>query len=102
MGRELPPRWLVVVGLAVLVATAVAVAVDFFFPRKLSAAETERELHVYTTYKSIVCKREAGRLWRGWDYACVGRSGRVCDGFDVEVSAKEVVDLSFPGRCLRR
>lgn len=102
MGRELPSRWLFVVALTVLAAAAVVVAVDLFFPRKLSAAGTERALRNYTTYKSINCKREAGRLWRGWDYGCTGRSGRECDVFDVEVSTKDVVDLSFPGSCLRR
>jgi len=102
MGRELPPRWLFSVALVVLAVVAVVVAVDFVFPHKLSAAETERELHDYTTYKSISCKREAGRRWAGWDYACIGRSDRECDVFDVEVSAKDVVDLSLPGGCLRR
>ena len=85
-----------------LAFVAVVVAVDLFFPRKLSAVETERELRDYTTYKSIICKREAGRLWRGWDYACTGRSGRECDVFDAEVSAKYVVDLSLPGGCTGR
>jgi hypothetical protein len=42
-------------GLAVLALAVLVVAVALSSPRKLFAAEP------------IICEREAGRLWRGWD-----------------------------------
>jgi hypothetical protein len=95
MGRELPPRWVVVAGFAILAFAAVVVAVGFFFPRKLSAAETERALRRDTAYTSVSCTRETGRLWHGWDYLCTGRMRRQCDVIDVEVSANDVTDWIF-------
>jgi hypothetical protein len=92
----------VVAGFALLAFAALVVAVDFLFPRKLSAAETERALRRDTAYTSVSCRREAGRRWNGWDYLCTGRMRRECDVIDVEVSASEVTDWSFPGRCTGR
>lgn len=56
-------------------------------------------LRRYTTYGSITCRREAGWLWRGWDYECEGRKGPDCEVFDVEVSASDVITQDGPGNC---
>jgi hypothetical protein len=92
----------ILAGLGVLAFAAVAIFVGVVAPKKLSAAGTERDIHRYTTYKSITCSREAGRFWRGWDYRCEGRAGDQCDVFDVDVNGSEVTNQDGPGDCRLR